>query len=342
MSRFRTSTVRLLLFVLVVALGTTFTVRALQRPAPGTQVTYNAVFTNASGLRTGDDVRLLGVQIGKVKTIGLKRGDGGRGALAAVDFTVDRDQPIYANSKLAIRFQNLTGQRYVDLQRASSPTRKLAVGSTIGTDKTVPSFDITSVFNGLQPVLSTMDPKDIDHLAQSVAAVVEGDGAGFGPLMDSIDKLSTFTDNRAVLFETLIRNFADLSESIGGRSSTVSTLIGYLQQTSTMLAAAAPPLRVLATDGRQVITAADALLAGLGLTPDTNPWLDGLLSPEAKKLGPLVDIAALLPGLFALLSGQGVPRAKGDTRCSKGVLALPADVQLLIRGTRVTLCNPPK
>ncbi|ADG80742.1 Mammalian cell entry related domain protein OS=Tsukamurella paurometabola (strain ATCC 8368 / DSM / CCUG 35730 / CIP 100753 / JCM 10117 / KCTC 9821 / NBRC 16120 / NCIMB 702349 / NCTC 13040) OX=521096 GN=Tpau_4173 PE=4 SV=1 [Tsukamurella paurometabola] len=340
MSRFRTSLISFLVFAVVVAVGTTFTVRALQRPAPGTQVGYTAQFTNASGLRTGDDVRVLGVQVGKVTSVSLQRGEGGRGSFADVAFSLDRDQRIFRNSKLAIRFQNLTGQRYIDLQRAAAPGDEVAENASITTEQTVPSFDITTVFNGLQPVLATMRPEDIDHFAQSVAVVMNGDGSGLGPMLDSIDKLATFTDNRAALFETLIRNFSDLSESIGGKSGSVTTLVGLLQRLAGIMAKSAPAYRVLSDQGAQVMTAAGSLLAGLGMTPNTNPWLDDLLSPEAKKLGPLVDLAAMLPGLFALLTGQGLPKAKGDSRCSKGVASLPADVQMFIRGTRVVLCNP--
>ncbi|KXO93436.1 MlaD family protein [Tsukamurella tyrosinosolvens] len=340
MSRYRRSLVSVVLFILVVGLGTAFTVRALQRPAPGDQVRYTAQFTNASGLRSGDDVRLLGVQVGKVKSVDLRRGPTGRGSFAEVQFTVDRNQRIYRNSTLAIRFQNLTGQRYIDLQRSGSSGTEVEAGATIDTGRTLPSFDITTVFNGLQPVLSAMRPEDIDHFAQAVSVIVNGDGGGLGPVLDAVDKLATFTDNRAALFETLVRNFSALSEAIGGRSASVSTLVGYLQRLARVVAEAAPAYRVLSGEGAQVITAADALLANLGLTPGTNPWLDDLLSPEAKKLGPLVDLAALLPGLFALLTGQGLPKAQGDSRCSKGIKTLPADLQMFIRGTRIVLCNP--
>ncbi|WP_019201580.1 MlaD family protein [Tsukamurella sp. 1534] len=342
MTRFRASTIRLIVFVVVVALGTTFTVRALQRPAPGSQVEYTAQFTNASGLRPGDDVRVLGVQVGKVKTIDLRRGEGGRGSFAEVALTVEREQEIYKNSRLAIRFQNLTGQRYVDLQRDKAPAETLPVGSTVRTAQTVPSFDITTVFNGLQPVLAAMRPEDINHFAQSVEVAMNGDGSGLGPMLDAIDQLATFTDNRAALFETLIQNFSNLSESIGGKSSSMATIIAYLNRLGRVMAASGPAFQVLASDGAQVITAADALLANLGMTPDSNPWLADLVSPEAKKLGPLVDLAALVPGVFALLTGQGIPKPKGDTRCSKGEAALPPDVHMLIRGLKVTLCNNPK
>lgn len=336
---FRSALLRLLLFMLVVALGTTFTVRALQRPAAGDQIAYSALFTNASGLHSGDDVRLLGVQVGKVRSVSLQRGEDGRRSVATVDLTIRKDQPLRTGTRLAIRFQNLTGQRYIDVQRSPAAGPTVPRGTTLGLNQTVPSFDITTIFNGLQPVLATMSPQDIDHFAQSVAVMLTGDGSGLAPMLSAIDELSTFTDDRAVLFETLIHNFSDLAETIGGKSASMDTIIGYLSDMGAMMARSAPAYRVLSDQGARVMTATDALLASMNLTPDRNPWLDGLLDPEAKKLQPLVDLAALLPGVFALLTGQDIPAPTGDQRCSQGVATLPAQVQLFVRGMRVTLCN---
>ena len=43
----------LLIFIVLIAVGAAFTVRALTRPAQDAQSAYSATFTNASGLRAG-------------------------------------------------------------------------------------------------------------------------------------------------------------------------------------------------------------------------------------------------------------------------------------------------
>ena len=74
---------------------------------------YSAVFSNASGLRSGQFVRASGVEVGKVKKIQLVEG----GQRVRVDFTVDRSLPLYQSTTASIRYQDLIGNRYVELKR---------------------------------------------------------------------------------------------------------------------------------------------------------------------------------------------------------------------------------
>ncbi|TWS22364.1 MCE family protein [Tsukamurella sputi] len=328
----------LLIFVVLIAVGAAFTVRALTRPAQAAQTSYTAMFTNASGLRSGDDVRLLGVQVGKVRDVTLDQDDAARGSLARVEFTVDRDQRLTSATTLSIRFQNLTGLRYLDLSPSDAQAPAIAAKSTIGTDRTVPSFDVTTIFNGLQPVLAAMQPEQINHLAQSIAAVVEGDGSGLGPLLDALQTLSRFTNDRSALLQTLVRNLKTINESLGGKSSALPTVIGYLQGIGTVMRDAAPSTKTLSDQGAELMTAADALLRGAGLQPAGYTLLE-LARPELPRLQGLVDLAALLPGLFANLTQQPVPAAGGDTGCSRGEAQLPAGLLVFLRGSKVTLCK---
>ncbi|WP_433662323.1 MlaD family protein [Nocardia sp. CA-128927] len=86
---------------------------AITRPVHGDTDTYHALFTDVSGLKSGDDVRIYGVSVGKVTGIHL---DGTR---AQVDFSVHSARPVYTASVLAIRYQSLTGQRYIEGPRES-------------------------------------------------------------------------------------------------------------------------------------------------------------------------------------------------------------------------------
>ncbi|GAB3135635.1 MCE family protein [Tsukamurella serpentis] len=328
----------LLIFVVLVAIGGAFTLRALTRPATAAQSPYTAVFTNASGLRPGDDVRLLGVQVGKVESVTLAQDDGALATLARVGFTVDRAQRLTTASTLSIRFQNLTGLRYLDLSPSDATAAPIGPDTTIGTDRTVPSFDVTSIFNGLQPVLAAMSPGQINHLVRSIAAVVEGDGSGFGPLMDALDTLSRFTDDRSELLQTLVRNLDAMNRTLGGRSTTLPTVIGYLTSTAQVLRNAAPSVTVLSDQGAELMAAADSLLRGAGLHTTGSTWLE-LARPELPRLQSLVDLAALLPGLFAALTQQRLPPPGGSTGCTRGEASLPANIQIFLRGSKVTLCR---
>ena len=63
---------------------------ALRSPVTGAVSRYTAAFSDVSGLYVGDDVRISGVQVGKVESIRLD------GRIAKVDFTAQVDHPVFA------------------------------------------------------------------------------------------------------------------------------------------------------------------------------------------------------------------------------------------------------
>ena len=223
------------------------------------------------------------------RDVALDQDDAARGSRARVDFTVARDQRITTATTLSIRFQNLTGLRYLEVAPSDAQAPVLDPGSRIGTDRTVPSFDVTTIFNGLQPVLAAMQPEQINHLAQSIAAVVQGDGSGLGPLLDALQTLSRFTNDRSALLQTLVRNLTTINDSLGGKSTALPTVIGYLQGVGEVMRNAAPSTKILSDQGAELMTAADALLRGIA--PD-----GGLYMPNAwPTLSPDAWTASKLP-----------------------------------------------
>jgi len=75
--------------------------------------TYTALFTDASGLHLDGDVRVSRSSRGKIEAVDLARHDGQN--LAQVRFTLDRKYGVVAITRLAIKFQALTGVRYMDV-----------------------------------------------------------------------------------------------------------------------------------------------------------------------------------------------------------------------------------
>ena len=90
------------------------------------RVTYSAVFTNVSGLKGGNFVRIAGVEVGKVKNLTLHK-DG----TVTVDFAIDRNLTLTEGTKAAVRYENLIGDRYLSLEDGPGSVRKLQPGQTI-------------------------------------------------------------------------------------------------------------------------------------------------------------------------------------------------------------------
>ncbi len=62
---------RLVVFAAVMIALLVVVAQAIQRPVAGETTTLHAIFTDASGLKTADDVRMYGVPVGKVTRITL-------------------------------------------------------------------------------------------------------------------------------------------------------------------------------------------------------------------------------------------------------------------------------
>lgn len=323
---------RLGLFAAVIAGVLVLVLSAIARPVSGGTESHDALFTDANGLKVGDDVRMYGVQVGKVKGIELA------GVQARVELSVKNDAPIYDNSKLAIRYQNLTGQRYIDLQQQPAPGQRLAAGKSIGTDHTVPSFDVTSLFNGLKPVLATVSPEAINQFSASMVALIEGDGSGIGPAMDAIGKLASYVENRQAVIGGLIRNMSDLDDRLSGRVHYLVPLLARLSDIFQALQTNIGGLAQFAMTAPSVLGPIDSLLRTLGVNNGND--VDALIRrifPDAKEA---VEVFGRLPAVLTAADASMPANATGwKPVCSKGNADVPALVQVLISGQRVAICN---
>ena len=99
---------------------------------------YHAVFTNISGLKSGNFVRIAGVEVGKVGDLTLHR-DG----TVTVGFAVDKGVRLTEGTKAVVRYENLIGDRYLALEDGPGPPRRLPPGATIPLARTSPAWTST-------------------------------------------------------------------------------------------------------------------------------------------------------------------------------------------------------
>lgn len=307
---------------------------AIERPTAGETDTFEAVFTDVSGLHAGDDVRMYGLSVGKVEAVDLD------GAHGSVRFTVQRDHPLFDSSVVAIRYQNLTGQRYVDVQQPVRSGVRMADASTIGLDRTVPSFDITALFNGMQPVLTEFSPEALNQFMRSALAVIEGDGGAVGATLDAVGKLSALVTDKQTVISLLLRNFERVFEQLGGKSPEATTLINGIADIFVNLQKQFEGLMDFVTVAPPVLGPLNSLLAALGFTEPNNPDLQNDLRLLVTDPQGTSDLLGKLPGLVQSLAAVIPSRDnRVNMDCTKGEAEIPGLVQLLIAGQRISVCN---
>ena len=88
--------------------------------------TYHATFTEASRLKSGQDVRIAGVPVGSVKGVKLNPDN-----TVDVAFDVNKRYQLYTSTGRVVRYENLVGDRYLEIASGPGDLRKLPAGGTI-------------------------------------------------------------------------------------------------------------------------------------------------------------------------------------------------------------------
>ncbi|BBY06564.1 virulence factor Mce family protein [Mycobacterium noviomagense] len=165
---------------------------------------YSAEFSNASGLRNGQFVRASGVEVGKVTNVKLI--DGGR--RVRVDFNVDRSIPLYQSTTAQIRYQDLIGNRYVELKRGQGggADRVLPPGGFIPLSRTSPALDLDALIGGFKPLFRALDPQKVNTIASAIITVFQGQGGTINDILDQTAQLTSHIAERDEAIGEVIKN----------------------------------------------------------------------------------------------------------------------------------------
>lgn len=188
----------------------------------GDQVEYEAVFADVSGLRTGDDVRVAGVKVGRVQSIEVQGRD------ARVGFVLAADQPLLSTTDLVIRYQNLLGQRYVSMVQDGERGTRLEEGATVPKERTSPGFDLTALLNGFRPLFAVLEPQDVNKLASTIIKVLQGEGGTVELLLRQTARLTNYLADREELFDDVVTNLTPVLDNLSGQGTQLRSTVQEL------------------------------------------------------------------------------------------------------------------
>jgi len=180
--------------------------RAQDLPVIGGGDTYYAAFSESGGLKANDEVRIAGVRVGKVETVGLD------GEHVKVTFRVKTDSGFGKETRAAIKVKTLLGAMYLSLEPAGSG--QLDNGAEIPVERTSSPYDVVDAFSGLA---DTSEKIDTDRLAKSLGT------------------LADLTRNTPEEFKDALSGVSALSANIAARDGQINTLLQNLDRVSTVL-----------------------------------------------------------------------------------------------------------
>jgi len=212
-----------IVFTVVSIVLTWMVVVTLERGVSGPTHRYSALFTDVSGMRVGDDVRMAGVRVGRVDSIELA------GTLARVGFSVSADQVVYDDTKASVTYQNLIGQRYLGLSLGGRGDHvALKQNTEIPLDHTEPSFDISTLLNGFEPLFGTLDRDAVDNITNALIKALQGDN---GSVTTLIAETSTLAQSFAGPDDILGQVVTNLTTVVGNLAAQSGNLTTVIEQT---------------------------------------------------------------------------------------------------------------
>jgi phospholipid/cholesterol/gamma-HCH transport system substrate-binding protein len=234
--------IKLMVFAVVTILLTGVLALVISNQTFGSTRTFKADFPDATALLSGNDVRIDGVRVGtvgKVSTVRLRDGT----PAAQVSFTVDKTVPVTSTTTVAIRYQNLIGQRYVAVEDSANAGTALRPGQVIGLGsngsldgQTTPALDLTALFNGFKPLFQALTPQDVNSFAMEVVNTLQGEGGTVDDLLaKSADLTNTVADRDAVIGQ-VINNLLSVLATVQKRDAGLSQTVLQLQRLVTGLA----------------------------------------------------------------------------------------------------------
>jgi phospholipid/cholesterol/gamma-HCH transport system substrate-binding protein len=262
--------------LLVLALAGLAAYNAQALPLIGGGTTYSASFTEAAGLKPGNEVRVAGVKVGKVTGVSLD------GAQVKVAFRV-RHTWIGDASTAAIGIKTLLGEKYLAVDPLGS--RAQDPGQRIPRSRTTSPYDVTQALDGLGNTLGSIDTQ---RLAASFRTISDTFKDTPGSVRSAADGLSS------------------LSQTVSSRDAQLADLLSGSKQLTQTLADQNTRFQTLLSDGDlllgEIQKRRDAIHTLLTGTQNLGTQLNGLVADNTRRLAPTLDALDRVTGV--LLANQ--------------------------------------
>ena len=269
--------------------------------------TYTAEFSNGSGLKAGQFVRAGGVEVGKVSKVQLAE----NAQRVIVDMKVDKSLPLYQSTTAQIRYANLIGERFVNLDRGTGEgaDRVLPAGGFIPVARTQPALDLDALIGGFKPLFKSLEPEKVNNIATSLVTVFQGQGGtvadilrqtgeltssladhdkAIGEVITNLNTVLTTVNKHQKDFDQTVNNFEVLMTGLRNRADPLAQSVADISTASGTLAS-------LLSDNRpnlqQTMTKLETLQSAFSDNPDK---LDKLLT----EYPPAINLIGRVGGIY--------------------------------------------
>ncbi|HZN12870.1 MAG TPA: MlaD family protein [Acidimicrobiales bacterium] len=247
----------------------------------------NATFAAAGqGLKDGSDVKIHGVNIGRVKRVSLRDGR------ARVRLEINGAEKVPAASKAVIRPKTLFGEKFVDIDPGTNEANGPFLRDEGEIKDTLGGFELERVLTDLYPILKAVKPEQLATIIHTLAAGGEGEGAAVNRQLENFEKLARVQAAHAADTQEFLTDLANLADELGTRGGDIVAGARDLNATLPALNQRGDELATVLEQGARLAADASDVLE------NNKPFIrkvvtEGgktiqVLYDERSKIGPLV------------------------------------------------------
>lgn len=177
-----------------------------------------AHFTDAAGLKSGDDVKVAGLDAGKVDSVEVSGGE------VIVGLKVNRSVEMPEDSLAVITIETLLGKKNVTLDAGDS-SQPLTEGSVIPIERTTTPIDILDVADTSVELLEGSDAEALETFMAEVSKITRGKRDQITTLIDGFGDTAAAINTRKAELSRLIDSLRILSGTFAERDDTLVSFI---------------------------------------------------------------------------------------------------------------------
>jgi virulence factor Mce-like protein len=292
--------VMVLTFIVVCVGAMEFLALNIGQPNPlSSGYRVRAVFADADGVPTAGDVRVAGVQVGKVTAV-VRDPAYPQATVVTMEISDPRAIPVYSDGTARVRPKTLLGEKYVDLVPGDRRGEALVTNGTLPQSNTSTTVEADQIFNAF-------DAKTRDEQKLVLQALDAATQNRSGDLQAIIPQLQQGVANLvpvAQVYEKdnpeMARILTNLATLMGTLSDEHEQLAGLLANGNVALGAIAQRNQSLIATLREASNVAALLNAAATPTVDAQRQALAKLAPalgaERNFLGQIVDPNPGCPG----------------------------------------------
>ncbi|APE19471.1 mammalian cell entry protein [Mycobacterium sp. WY10] len=235
---------------------------------------FSAYFADAGGIKTGSDVRVSGLGVGRVSDIKLQ------GSKVLVDFTVRDGVDLGDRTEAAIKTETVLGTKYLEL----TPRGDGSLDGPIPLERTKSPYDLTDALGDLTTTISGLDTTQLSSALTTLADTFKDTPPELKLALEGVARFSDTLNTRDAKLRDLLADANKVTAVLAKRSDQIAQLVA---NANALLA--------------ELLSQRQSLDALMGNLTAVSTQISGLVNDNRTQLKPAVD---KLNGVLGILDNR--------------------------------------